>query len=52
MVGDLLVNLSVYVPESLTAEERKKIEELRTPGFTPSKSVKDRIFSKLRHMFE
>ncbi|MBS1352378.1 MAG: molecular chaperone DnaJ [Coprobacter sp.] len=51
-VGDLLVNLSVYVPESLTAEERKKIEELRTPGFTPSKSVKDRIFSKLRHMFE
>ena len=51
-VGDLLVNLSVYVPENLTAEERKKIEELRTPGFTPSKSVKERIFSKLRHMFE
>ncbi|MCD7709956.1 MAG: molecular chaperone DnaJ [Porphyromonadaceae bacterium] len=51
-VGDLLVNLSVYVPENLTAEERHKIEELRTPGFTPTKSVKDRIFSKLRHMFE
>ena len=50
--GDLLVNLSVYVPENLNADERKKIEELRTANFSPSRSVKDRIFSKLRHMFE
>ncbi|MBQ8424078.1 MAG: molecular chaperone DnaJ [Coprobacter sp.] len=51
-LGDLLVNLSVYVPENLTADERKKIEELRSSNFEPNKSIKDRIFSKLRHMFD
>lgn len=52
-VGDLLVNISVYVPENLNSEERKTIEKYRdASNFTPSKSVKDRIFSKIRRMFE
>ena len=52
-VGDLLVNISVYVPENLNSEERKTIEKYReAPNFNPSKTVKERIFSKIRRMFE
>jgi DnaJ-class molecular chaperone with C-terminal Zn finger domain len=51
--GDELVNVTVYIPESLTDEEKRSIEKLReAPNFTASKSVKERIFSKFKHMFE
>ncbi len=43
----------VYVPETLNDEERKLIEQLGDkPDMKPSDSVKDRIFSKLRHIFD
>lgn len=52
-VGDLLVNLSVYIPENLNLEEKKSIEKfVGQPDFTPTKSIKDRIFAKIRRMFE
>lgn len=45
--GDELVNVMVYVPETLNDEERKLIEQLGDkPDMKPSDSVKDRIFSK------
>ena len=51
--GDLLVNVTVYVPESLSEDEKKAIEKLKdSPNFTASKSVKEKIFSKFKHMFE
>lgn len=51
--GDELVNVMVYVPETLNDEERKLIEQLGDkPDMKPSDSVKDRIFSKLRHIFD
>ncbi|MDE6048521.1 MAG: molecular chaperone DnaJ, partial [Paramuribaculum sp.] len=51
--GDELVNVMVYVPENLTDEEKKAIEELKDkPNMTPTESVKNRIFSKLRHIFD
>lgn len=51
--GDLLVNVSVYVPENLTAEEKSIVEKMAAnANFTPTPSIKERIFSKLRHMFE
>jgi chaperone protein DnaJ len=51
--GDLLVNVSVFVPESLNDEEKRSIERMKdSPNFTASESVKERIFSKLKHMFE
>lgn len=51
--GDELVNVMVYVPETLNDEERKLIEQLGDkPNMKPSDSVKDRIFSKLRHIFD
>ena len=52
-VGDLLVNLSVYIPENLNSEEKKSIEKfVGQSNFTPTKSVKDRIFAKIKRMFE
>ncbi len=51
--GDELINVMVYVPETLNDEERKLIEQLGDkPDMKPSDSVKDRIFSKLRHIFD
>lgn len=51
--GDELVNVMVYIPENLGKKEQSAIESLRDkPGVTPDESTKDRIFSKLRHIFE
>ena len=51
--GDELINVMVYIPENLNADERQKIEALRdAPDMKPSESVKQRIFSKLRHIFD
>lgn len=50
--GDMLVNIMVYVPESLTDAERKSIESLKgQPNITPNQSTIHRIFSRLRHIF-
>lgn len=51
--GDELINVMVYIPESLTDAEKATIESLRDkPGLTPDAATKNRIFSKLRHIFE
>ncbi|MBQ8773241.1 MAG: molecular chaperone DnaJ [Muribaculaceae bacterium] len=51
--GDLLVNIMVYIPENLNDNERKAIESLReSDNITPNESIKKRIFSKLRHIFD
>lgn len=51
--GDELVNVMVYIPESLSASEKKAIESLReSSNIKPSDNDKHRIFSKLRHIFE
>lgn len=51
--GDLLVNISVYVPESLTLEERKLIERLEaSENFKTSPSAKKRVFEHFRHLFD
>ena len=51
-VGDLLVNVMVYVPENLTDAEKAAVESLKeSPNIVPTKATSDRIFSKLRHIF-
>ena len=51
--GDLLVNVSVYVPEKLSEKERKLINELMdAESFQPNVSLKEKIFSKFRHLFD
>ena len=52
-VGDLIVNVSVYIPENLNAAEKKQFEEMKnSSNMQPTLTTKQRIFSKLRHMFE
>ena len=53
--GDELINVMVYVPEALNAEERKAIEVLKdsnSGNIKPTESTRSRIFSRLRHIFE
>jgi molecular chaperone DnaJ len=51
--GDLLVNISVYVPESITRDERKIIEKLEeSDNFKTSPSISKRIFEKFRNLFD
>ena len=51
--GDELINVMVFVPESLTDTEKSAFESLRDqPNIRPSESTKQRLFSKLKHIFE
>lgn len=50
--GDLLVNVMVYVPEALTDAEKSAVESLKDqPNLVPTKATSQRIFSRLRHIF-
>ena len=51
--GDLLVNVSIYVPEKLTDTEKTALSGLdNSPNFQPSDSIKEKIFSRFRRMFD
>lgn len=51
--GDELINIMVYIPETLNDEEKAAFEKLQgQPNIKATESVKNRIFSKLRHIFE
>lgn len=50
--GDIVVNISVYIPEELSSDERKAVEKLKEGrNVSPSKSIKDKIFKKFRNYF-
>jgi molecular chaperone DnaJ len=51
--GDELVNVMIYVPEHLTDEQRAAIEKMReADNVKPDPSTTQRLFSKLKHIFE
>ncbi|MBQ7690588.1 MAG: molecular chaperone DnaJ [Muribaculaceae bacterium] len=53
--GDELINVMVYVPEALNADERRAFELLRdsqSGNIKPTESTRSRIFSRLRHIFD
>lgn len=51
--GDELINIMVYIPETLNDRERAAFESIKDePNIKATESVKNRIFSKLRHIFE
>ena len=51
--GDLLVNVSVYIPETLTKEEKKLMEEWdKSESFKPNTSIKEKIFRKFKSLFD
>lgn len=51
--GDELINVMVYIPETVTDEQRKAFEAMQgASNLTPNEDQKKRIFSKLKHIFE
>ena len=51
--GDLLVNVSVYIPETLSKEEKQDMEKWKeSENFKPNMSLKEKIFKKFRNMFD
>lgn len=50
--GDLLVNISVYIPKTLSKDERKAMEKMQgSDNFKPDRQTRDSIFSRFRSMF-
>jgi molecular chaperone DnaJ len=52
--GDLLVNINVWTPQSLTAEEKKALETLRaSKNFAPNPNRKEKgFFDRMKEYFE
>ena len=51
-VGDLVVNISVYVPKTLSRDERKALETFRdSDNFKGDKQTKDSIFNRFKNYF-
>ena len=47
--GDLVVNVSIYVPETLSKEEKNVLEKLEgSDNFQPDTSIKEKIFKKFK----
>ena len=50
--GDLVVNISVYVPKTLSRDEKKAIESFRnSDNFTGDRQTKESIFQRFRNYF-
>ncbi len=50
--GDLVVNISVYVPKTLSREERNALEEFRdSDNFKGDRQTKDSIFQRFKNYF-
>ncbi|MBE6269057.1 MAG: molecular chaperone DnaJ [Bacteroidales bacterium] len=51
--GDILVNISVYIPETLSKEEKKSMESFKeSDNFKPAESIKEKIFRHFRKLFD
>ncbi len=51
--GDLVVKISVYIPEKLSAEEKKHFEAIKAnENITPNESLRTRIFQKFKTFFD
>ena len=50
--GDIVVNISVYIPEHLTRKEKDAISSLKdSENLQPTSSIKDKIFKAFRNYF-
>ena len=51
--GDLIVQIGVYIPETLSREEKEVFEKLRTSeNMKPGATAKNNFFNKFKKMFE
>ena len=52
-MGDLLVRVMVYVPENLSDDERRAVEQMgRSSNIVPTEAAKRKILSRLRQLFD
>lgn len=50
--GDIVINISVYIPETLSKDEKKAFENMKdSDNLTPPTSIKENIFSSFRSYF-
>ena len=50
--GDLVVNISVYVPKTLSHDEKKAIEAFKdSDNFKGDKQTKESIFQRFKNYF-
>ncbi|MBR2242089.1 MAG: molecular chaperone DnaJ, partial [Prevotella sp.] len=50
--GDLIVNISIYVPKELSKDEKKALEEMqKSDHFKGDTDTKKSIFEKFRNYF-
>ena len=51
--GDIVVNVSVYIPETLSKEEKKAMEGFKdSENFRPSESIKEKLFRRFKSFFD
>jgi molecular chaperone DnaJ len=51
--GDIVVDVSIYIPETLSKDEKKSMEAFKnSENFKPSTSVKEQIFRRFRKLFD
>lgn len=51
--GDIVVNISVYIPESLSKDEKRAIEGFKeSDNFRPTESIKEQIFRRFKNFFD
>lgn len=51
--GDIVVNVSVYIPETLSKEEKKAMERFKdSENFSPSESIKEKLFRRFKSFFD
>lgn len=50
--GDIVINISVYIPETLSGSEKQAFEQLKdSSNMKPTASIKDKIFKRFRNYF-
>ncbi len=50
--GDLIINVLVYVPETLSANEKQIIEQLRdSENLKPTEEKRESLFAKIKYLF-
>lgn len=53
IMGDLIVQILVYVPENLSSDDRKAIQQLaESPNCDPNEEKRQSLFSKLKNFFK
>ena len=51
--GDLIVHISIYVPETLNKEEKELVEKMQQKeSFKPTTSIKEKIFRRFKSLFD